>query len=170
MTLDELSQGLNAFGGAGGRNAGAEARADYVDGCVELRGRIGDWEQDFIYEDLATDKNGLLRGSSIEDVMTDIEEGQRTGGSMNGRTRSFSDSNPECGLDMLNIDSLCEVVNAMKLGIIQFVGDQYTEEMVRSFWDLIGIGDGESGKVPNSTTDPKIKNKVRIKVMCFYSI
>ena len=97
MTPDELSQGLNAFGGVGGGNAGADGRADYVDGCVELRGRIGDWEQDFIYEDLATDKNGLLRGSSIEDVMTDIEEGQRTGGSMNGRTRSFSDSNPECG-------------------------------------------------------------------------
>lgn len=161
MTPDELSQGLNAFGGGGGGNAGAEGRADYVDGCVELRGRIGDWEQDFIYEDLATDKNGLLRGSSIEDVMTDIEEGQRTRGNdaMNGRTRSFSDSNPECGLDMLNIDGLCEVVNAMKLGIIQFVGDQYTEEMVRSFWDLIGIGDGESGEVPNSTTDPKMYRK-----------
>ncbi len=158
MTADELFEGLGAFGGGsdGGRVSG-----DYVDGCVELRGRIGDWEQDFIYEDLSTTKNGLLRGSSVEDVVTDIEEGQRTrgGANMNDRLRSFTDSNPECGLDMLNIHGLCEVVSAMQLGVIQFVGDKYTEEMVKSFWKLLGIDDGDSGEVPNSTTTPKMYRK-----------
>mmetsp|Transcript_23837 Transcript_23837/g.35435 ORF Transcript_23837/g.35435 Transcript_23837/m.35435 type:complete len:1035 (+) Transcript_23837:104-3208(+) len=160
LTPDQLSQGLAAFGDDR-QPGGKKAQADYVDGCVELRGRIGDWEQDFVYEDLATDKNELLRGSSIEDLVTDIEEGQRTrgSGSMDGRTRSFSDSSPDCGLDMLNIHGLCEVVSAMQLGVIQFVGDKYTEEMVRSFWALLGIDDGDSGEVPNSTTDPKMYRK-----------
>ena len=162
FSVDQLALGADAFSSSGGKG--------YVDGCVELRGRIGDWEQDFIYEDLATEKNGLLRGSSAEDTAT-IEANQRTRGSadgnklkdMLGNFRSWTDNNPECELDMLNVHGLCEVVHAMKLGVVQFVGDEYTEEMVRSFWALLGIDDGDVGKVTPSTTNPE---KYRKTVHC----
>lgn len=140
----------------------------YVDGCVELRGRIGDWEQDYVYADLASEKNALLRGSSVEDVVASAEQGQRGRSIDNenvneGLFRSWTDGNPECGLDMLNVHGLCEIVHAMKLGVVQFVGDEYTEEMVKSFWALLGIDDGDLGEVTPTTTDPK---KYRKTVHC----
>lgn len=151
---NELLHGVHAFTSSGGEG--------YKDGCVELRGRIGEWEKDFVYEDLSTNRNGLLRGSSAEDALP-IEERQKgrsggnTGGEVDvsGNFRSWNDENPECDMDMLNIHGMCEVVHSMKLGVVQFVGDEYTEEMVKSFWQLLGIDDGDVGKVTPSTTTPE---------------
>mmetsp|Transcript_22113 Transcript_22113/g.25585 ORF Transcript_22113/g.25585 Transcript_22113/m.25585 type:complete len:712 (-) Transcript_22113:24-2159(-) len=149
MSETELEAGISAFT-SDPRNSDMKV----VDGCVELRGRIGDWEQEFVYEDLATERNSLLRGSSAEDIQSGMEEGRQSRNEDNkiGAVRAWSEGEPECGLDMLNIHGLCEVVNSMQLGVIQFVGDKYTEEQVKSFWALLGLPDADdSGKDTSST-------------------
>ena len=60
--------------------------------------------------------------------------------------------NPECALNLLNLNGLCEVVHIMGLGVIQFVGSQYTKKQVKSFWSLLSLEDREDlddiGQVP----------------------
>jgi hypothetical protein len=158
LTRDELADGLGAF------ESGPRESGEVADGCAETRSVSGNWEQDFRYEDLATGKNALLRGSSIEGMVTGMEEGQETRsnvqmGGFSELSRAWSADNPECALDNLTVEGLCEVVNVMQLGVVQFVGDKYTEDQVRSFWNMLGIDDGESGEVFPSTTDPKVYRK-----------
>ena len=60
--------------------------------------------------------------------------------------------NLECALNLLNLNGLCEVVHIMGLGVIQFVGGQYTKKQVKSFWSLLSLEDREDlddiGQVP----------------------
>jgi len=60
--------------------------------------------------------------------------------------------NLECALNLLNLNGLCEVVHIMGLGMIQFVGGQYTNKQVKSFWSLLSLEDREDlddiGQVP----------------------
>ncbi len=128
---------------------------DYRDGCVELRGKLGSWELDYSYQDLKHDEaSSLLRGQSNVDVTESrFQDESGNTDSIEGRFGAWKeDVNPECALDMLNLNGLCEIVRSMGLGVIQFVGDQYTEEQVKSFWSLIGLEDRDDpddiGKVP----------------------
>ena len=152
----DLMKGLQAFEKSS-RSSGD--KADFADGCVKVRGRQGDWEsdleQEYVYGHLRTKKNSLLRGSSIEDVVSLEEEGQETRADgagnksepMGGRGRSWADVNPECDIDLLNREGLCEVMNAMKLSVLQFIGDQYTEKQVKSFWSLLDLDNRDAGRV-----------------------
>lgn len=73
---EELLKGLQAFQ-TSSRSSGDQV--DHADGCVKVRGRSGDWdEKEFTYGHLRTSKNSLLRGSSIEDVVSQEEEGQES--------------------------------------------------------------------------------------------
>lgn len=120
---------------------------DYRDGCVELRGRLGSWELDYDYLDLQNEKTQLLRGSSNLDVNEDRFSGENDrDDATTGDFRFIDNSNPECGLDSLTLEGLCEVVSVMELSTITFVGDRYTEMQVKSFWELIGLDADTSGQ------------------------
>lgn len=196
ITSTNLEDGLAAFGY--GEEYSAESTGDGQSGCTENRGRLGSWEQDYQYADLASHKNSALRGSSIEDVIEEIDAGLRSrstnfedsltlpgqgraGGpslvegfdgdgelgitGVGGATDDSTDESsgwvdggePGCELTLMSLKGLCEVVNVMKLGVLQFVGDEYTEEMVKIFWSYIGLPDPDNaGKVTPTETDPAI--------------
>ena len=136
---------------------------EYRDGCVELRGKLGSWELDYSYQDLKhDDASSLLRGQSNVDVTEsrfqtdDTPQDQGRFGAGTGAGAGEGDTveekfgaswnenvNPECALDLLNLNGLCDIVQMMGLAVIQFVGDQYTEEQVKSFWSLLGLEDRE---------------------------
>ena len=152
--------------GAGGLESFTNV-AGYRDGCIELRGRLGTWEQDFDYSDLAGEKADQLRGSSLTNGKTSGTRYQGIGVGMNEKIDTipgfqgvsgdpmWREIEPQCELDLLNKDGLCEVVATMKLSVIQFVGDEYTEEMVRSFWALLGLPNPtDSGKQPLEEGEP----------------
>jgi hypothetical protein len=150
------AQDLDAFTNLGG----------YRDGCIELRGRLGTWEQDFDYSDLVGEKADQLRGSSAaaqkttgryEGIGAGVDEKIKNVSGFQGVSGDpmWREMEPECELDLLNKDGLCEVVATMKLSVIQFVGDEYTEEMVRSFWALLGLPNpSDSGKQPLEEGEP----------------
>jgi hypothetical protein len=158
------------------------SESGYRDGCVELRGRLGSWEQDFSYQALAGEKAGFLRGSSLnglnsfryapaEGMESNLQQVQGSDGGTDTSSLStgWQDSTPDCGLDMLNIAGLCEVMYSMKLSVIQFVGDEYTEEMVKSFWALLDLPDKDDiGLQPNPEGDNsgELPNTYRKTVHC----
>jgi len=151
-TADTTTEGGNplvaARAGATGTGMDFDAflgTGEHRDGCVELRGKLGSWELDYAYEDLKEENVAAhLRGQSNVDVAEDrfsATEAQPDS-SVEARFGAWNeDVNPDCALDMLNLNGLCEVVTIMGLGVIQFVGDQYTEEQVKSFWALLGLND-----------------------------
>eukprot|EP00559_Dactyliosolen_fragilissimus_P002329 CAMPEP_0184860998 /NCGR_PEP_ID=MMETSP0580-20130426/5784_1 /TAXON_ID=1118495 /ORGANISM="Dactyliosolen fragilissimus" /LENGTH=943 /DNA_ID=CAMNT_0027358319 /DNA_START=360 /DNA_END=3191 /DNA_ORIENTATION=+ len=167
---------------------------DYRDECTDLRGRLGSWEQDYHYENLMGDNAAEIHGSThggihqeryhavsaafkpkgkgrmLEsepepntdtDTDVDVEGGVEFKGKSNV---SWKEPMDECELDLLNLDGLCEVMAAMKLHVIQFVGDEYTEEMVRSFWKLLKLPDadilGKESLQPGSNGPPVYRKTV----------
>lgn len=130
-----------------GMNFDAFLGGEHRDGCIELRGKLGSWELQYAYEDLGQeDVAAHLRGQSNVDVAEErfstMEAQSDSDPSVEARFGAWNeDVNPDCALDMLNLNGLCEVVTIMGLGVIQFVGDQYTEEQVKSFWALLGLDD-----------------------------
>jgi hypothetical protein len=142
--------GGNSMAGATGGGLSFEnflGAGEYRDGCVELRGKLGSWELDYSYDDLKTaDSSSRIRGKSNVDVVSERFSATDTNpdSSVEARFGAWSEEvNPECALDMLNLNGLCEVVFTMGLGVIQFVGDQYTEQQVKSFWALLGLEDAD---------------------------
>lgn len=134
----------------GGLDMDSFLSPEHRDGCVELRGKLGSWELDYSYSDLKQEDSApMLRGQSNVDVAEDrFGTNNEEAGTVEGRFSAWSeDVNPECALDLLNLNGLCEVVSVMQLGVIQFVGDRYTEEQVKSFWELLGLYDPND---PNS--------------------
>lgn len=137
--------GLDMFTGSG-----------YRDGCVELRGKLGSWEQDFHYNSLAGDNADLLRGSTEEGTSEsrfapDTTVNKKILGpqlAKSGLSSWDETSDTECPMDLLNLQGLCEVMHIMKLTVIQFVGDEYTEEQVLNFWKLLNLDVDDSGLLP----------------------
>jgi len=178
--LDVGTIGEGRFGDEGqeGKNdkGGLFSGAGYRDGCVELRGRLGSWEQDFDYAALGGKHAKVLRGSAVLgdpnpdryspgsgklhhgrrppnnafDEMHNAPGAPDTDGDREDWSPNFwTEEDPECQLDLLNLAGLCEVVSLMKLTVVQFIGDQYTEDMVRSFWKLLDLPDADNpGKQP----------------------
>lgn len=116
---------------------------DYRYRCIELRGRLGSWDLDFDYH-ARLNQNPNLRGSSNIDSST--REDRYGSDTLLDRSSGWTELDPDCALDMLNINGLCAVVQTLGLSMIQFVGDAYTEEQVRSVWTLIGIDATDLGQ------------------------
>lgn len=163
VTLPEGGSGLSKFGTDG---------KDYREGCTELRGKLGSWEQDFHYNQLLTEDSNKLRGNTLKGVAKSRYQPVSGKGDMNDLQRApdapgWNEENKDCDLDLLNIDGLCEVMYSMKLSILQFVGDEYTEEMVKSFWKLLGLPDADdSGLQPYVSGQPVSPRRYRKTVHC----
>jgi len=156
-----------------------ESKTGYREGCSEMRGRLGSWEQDFSYLDLlnSTSKNNVFgdtrkgviaqRYSPVSESFTDKHGGQGYNRAQSAPKESASKSDdpawktmPDCDLDLLNLEGLCDVIDSMKLHVLQFIGDEYTEEMVKSFWSLLGLPDADfSGKENLSDGPPYVFRK-----------
>lgn len=155
------------------------SKKEYREGCSEIRGRLGSWEQDFSYLDLldSTSKNNVFgdtrkgviaqRYSPVSESFTSKQGGQGYSRAQGAPMESASKSNdpawktmPDCDLELLNLEGLCGVIDSMKLHVLQFVGDEYTEEMVKNFWSLLGLPDADfSGKDKLSDGLPHVFRK-----------
>lgn len=152
---------------------GTEAK-DYREGCNELRGKLGSWEQDFHYNQLLTKDSLKLRGTTLDGVTKQrykpLSSDESEGGDKLQRAPDdpgWQESDHDCDLDMLNVEGLCEVMHSMKLSILQFVGDEYTEEMVLSFWKLLGVPDADvSGLQPYVPGQPAHPRKYLKTIEC----
>jgi len=153
-------------------------RSGFRDGCLETRGNMGSWEQDFSYDSLLNEEAANLRGSSVQGVISnryakgnsmfhdvhlkkaaDVEDHKalqvqqlRAIEKEDDTPMSvWTEENEDCNLDILNLVGLCQIMAVMKLSVIQFVGDEYTRDMVISFWKLLGLPDADNpGLEPNT--------------------
>lgn len=182
------------------------SKTGFRDGCMEARGSIGSWEQDFSYDSLKDKNAQKLRGSSLDGVMVsdrfgggtsmfhDISKraersiggGRDDGDSNDGRDDDDSEdireypstpSTPKsssqytyddpCEMDFLNLKGLCLIMEFMSLSVITFVGDSYTQDMVTSFWDLLGLpADENPGNYDPQDTEDYERQTVRRTVTC----
>jgi len=117
---------------------------DRSDGCTELRGNLGSWEasswdKDFDYDALKENAEELIGRSDLGDLnfMTGKQAGG--GGGLSWKETAY----PNCDLDMLNLEGLCQVVAAMGLERLYFVGDNLMSEQVASFWKMVGANVNE---------------------------
>jgi len=145
----------------------AFSNTGFRDGCLETTAKNGSWESDFSYDSLKNNDAKNLRGSSLDGVMVserfgggtplfhDISQKGAGGGgdtddAMDERMRAIGkvpvwrEDNPECEMEFLTLEGLCEVVTMMQLTVIHFVGDKYTKDMLRSFWNLLNLPEGDN--------------------------
>lgn len=164
--------------------------AGFREGCVNARGNLGSWEKDYSYESLKGDNAARIHGktnngdAAIDNTLSQSRYNQglqmdiqkKSNPELAQRSSIFRSSDgtvgwkekkPECELDLLNLVGLCEVVKVMKLSVLQFIGDEYTEDQVKQFLKEISLNNPTlAADIIEKTQSPTGLPDFRLTVTC----